>query len=209
MKSNPVLHRTALGLCAVLGSFSAAAFPIAPLGTEGFVVVVSSTSDIIATYEGNSASYSNDLYLALDAGGSPGDDGNTANDLFIFNNHTSPVGSTANLGSFTAGTELLFRLHVNDTGYDYFTGPASRNPDNKFHARVQTDFLPSTTLVSFEDLYDTPEFPGGFNDLSFSFVNTVGSPTPTGGLVPESSSVLSGAVLAGLLGLGVRRWRKA
>lgn len=205
MQTDPVFRRAVIGACAIVGSFTAGAFPIAPLGTEGFVVIVAGPDPIVATYEGNSASYSNDLYLALDAGGSPGDDGNTANDLFIFNNHTSPVGSTANLGSFTAGTELIFRLHVNDTGYDYFTGPASRNPDNKFHARVQTDFLPSTTLVSFEDLYDTPEFPGGFNDLSFSFVNTVGRSTPPGA-VPEASTVIPAVVVLGLAAWRFRRW---
>lgn len=94
---------------------------------------------VVATYEGNSAAYSNDLYLSLNAAGQPGDDGDLANDLFIFNNHSSPVGSTMDLGSFAVGTELMFRLHVNNTGNDFFSGAASRNPDNHTHARVQPD----------------------------------------------------------------------
>src|SRR6266511_2234247 len=100
----------------LLNAPSARAFPIASPGTEGFQVLVTGTDPIIATYQGNSASFTNLLYLMLDSSGNPGDDGNLANDLFIFNNHASPVGSTLNLGSFAVGTELQFRLFVTDTG---------------------------------------------------------------------------------------------
>lgn len=148
---------------------TAIAFPIAVAGTEGFKVLVTSQSPIVATYQGNSAAFSNDLYLMLDASGDPGDDGITGNDLFIFNNHSSAVGSTANLGSFPVGTELIFRLHVRDRGNDFFTGPASRNPDTHTHARVQGNWQPNETLVSFEDLFNGPF---DYNDLSFSFTNT-------------------------------------
>jgi hypothetical protein len=54
-----------------------AQFPIAQPSTEGLEVVVSSTGPVIATYQGNSATYSNDLYLVVD--------GTPANDRFIFN----------------------------------------------------------------------------------------------------------------------------
>jgi hypothetical protein len=162
---------------------AASAFPIAAPGTEGLAVLAGSTGDIIATYQGNSASYSNDLYLVTD-------DNIDGNDIFIFNNHASPVGSTANLGSFATGTELTFRLHVNNTNTDYFTGLASLNPDNHFHARVEENWAAGTTLVSFEDLFNGPF---EYNDLSFSFTNTV-TTAPVG--VPEPASL-------GLLGLGV------
>src|SRR5678815_45484 len=102
-------------------SATASAFPIAIAGTEGLPVIVGGSGPVIATYQGNSASYSNDLYLSLTASG-PGLDGDFLNDTFIFNNQTSPVGSTLNLGSFTIGTELIFRLYVNNTGYNYYTG---------------------------------------------------------------------------------------
>lgn len=168
--------RTTLAAClfTVTAAASAAAFPIAIPGTEGFPVIVTGTNDVIATYQGNSAAFSNDLFLEM-TGTGPGLDGDLTNDVFIFNNHTSPVGSTVNLGSYALGTELVFRLHVNNTGIDFFTGPASRNPDNNFHARVQGNWMPGETLVSFEDLFDGPF---NFNDLSFSFTNTSSTQVP-------------------------------
>jgi MYXO-CTERM domain-containing protein len=187
-----------------LSGLAAHAFPIAVPGSEGSLVIVAGTDPVVATYEGNSASYSNDLYLERDGAGNPGMDGITANDLFIFNNQSTPVGSTLNLGSFVPGTELAFRLHVNNTGYDYFSGPASRNPDGLPHARVQDNWLPSVTLVSFEDLYGTPEGINGFNDLSFSFSNTRGTSQ-----VPEPMTT---GLWLGLTGLGmawVARRRRA
>lgn len=169
-----VLTLLALGLGAA-GQSRAGGFPIADPGTEGFKVIVASTDPIVATYQGNSASFSNDLYLMLDAGGVPGDDGDFSNDFFVFNNQTSPVGATVNLGSFVVGTELIFRLHVTDTDDQFYTGPAARNADNGFHARVQAEWTPGETLVSFEDLFDGPF---DFNDLSFSFTNTASEPVP-------------------------------
>ncbi|MDH3210379.1 MAG: PEP-CTERM sorting domain-containing protein [Burkholderiaceae bacterium] len=144
-------------------SVSAHAFPIAPPGTDGLLVIASG-GNVTATYQGNSASYSNDLYLE-----------NTG--TFVFNNHANIPGDTVDLGAFAAGTELKFRMHVNNTGDDFFTGPASRNPDSSTHARVQTNWQPGEALVSFEDLFNGPF---DYNDLSFSFTNTVaGVPEPS------------------------------
>lgn len=167
---------------------SQATFIAAP-GTEGLSIIVSGTNNVIATYRGNSASFSNDLFLV--DGFAP------AVDLFIFNNHANSIGDTVDLGSFSIGTELIFRLFVNNTGNNFFTGPASRNPDNSAHARVQTsglpspEFAPNESLVSFEDLFNGPF---DYNDLGFSFTNVRNTPTPPS--VPEPMSL-------GLIGLGL------
>ncbi|HEX5489615.1 MAG TPA: PEP-CTERM sorting domain-containing protein [Rhodanobacteraceae bacterium] len=181
-KTMKTFKRAAVGAALVLFAMTAHAFPIAAPGTEGLKVIVSGTDHVIATYEGNSAAYSNDLLL---------------NGVFIFNNHTTPVGTSVDLGSFAPGTELVFQLHVNNTGYDFYTGPDSRNPDSHAHARVQADWEPGTTLVSFEDLFNGPF---EYNDLSFSFTNTTSSATP----VPEPSPLLLMLAGIGLIGLMVR-----
>ena len=98
-----LLTKCAALAAAMALSTSAFAHPIASVGTEGLAVIASGGA-VVATYEGNSAGYSNDLLLGL-----------FSLDV-IFNNHASSVGSTVNLGSFTAGTELIFRLRVNNTG---------------------------------------------------------------------------------------------
>ena len=178
----------------------AAAFPIAPLDLNVSNVIVSGEDQMTATYLGTGASYSNDLYLMLDPFGNIGDDGDLTNDLFLFNNHGSPVGSTFKINDISPGAELLFRLFVHDTGYNYFSGLASRNPDNKAHAMFQKDWKPGYSLVSFEDLFGTPEYRRGYNDLSFSFRNT-GS-----GAVPEPGT--ASLLLVGALGMIAFRGRR-
>jgi len=156
--------------------------------------VFAGTGDVIATFRGSSAAFSNDLYLDLGLVGPAG------GDVFIFNNHTASIGDTVNLGSFTPGTELLFRLRVNDTGNDFFTGPASRNPDGIAHALVDTTLFPGETFVGFEDLLG-----GGdrdFDDIKYSFSNTGTAPAP----VPEPSTmILMGSGLVGLAAMRLQR----
>jgi hypothetical protein len=108
-------------LAAAAVSLAAQAHPIAAPGTEGLLVVATG-GEVFATYEGTTASYSDDLFL---------------NGVWIFNNHSTPVGTTVDLGNFAAGTELLFQMHVNNTGDNFYTGPGSRNADGLPHARVQ------------------------------------------------------------------------
>jgi hypothetical protein len=186
---------------ALAAPLAAHAFPIAPPGTEGLEVVALGSDPVVATYQGNSAVYSNDLFLMLDGLGHPGDDGDLTNDLFIFNNHSTPVGTTLNLGTFSPGTELMFRLFVHDTGNNYYSGPASRNPDGDAHARVLNEWLPGTTLVSFEDLFGTPEGANGYNDLSFSFTNT----TTVAASEPPTLALFG--IGLGILVAGLRRRR--
>jgi hypothetical protein len=153
----------------------------------GARIIVATDGHVIVTYRGQTGSFSNDLYLDSPAGAFPG---------MIFNNLTSTVGSRVDLGAFTAGTELLFRLHSNDraTGreFDFLTGDAIRNPDGKSHARIDEAFSPTETLVEFEDLFGTPEFPGGFNDLRFSFINVRATATGVCDIQLNQTSFVNG-----------------
>ena len=177
--------RFAAGAALMLCAATTQALPIAAPGTEGLKVIVNGSGHVFATYQGNTAAYSNDLML----------DGN-----LIFNNHATPVGTTVDLGFFTAGTELVFQLYVHNTGWTYSTGAASGNPDGHAHARVQADWQPGETLVSFEDLFNGAF---DFNDLSFSFTNTTSGPIS----VPEPKPLALMLVGFGLVGLMVRRRR--
>jgi hypothetical protein len=125
--SNSAFTRPSVFVAIVVAVLLSAAQP-ALSAVIGAFVTVENDGNVVATYRGNSASFSNDLYLASPAG--------FYSSNIIFNNHASPIGSTVDLGFFSAGTELMFRLHVNNTGNDWFTGPASRNGDGLPHARV-------------------------------------------------------------------------
>lgn len=169
-----------VGTLAFCAGFAAHAQPVAETGTEGFKLVVDAPGEVWARYEGSSAGYSNDLYYG---------------DRFLFGNATSTLGSTVLLGTFNAGDELVLRMHVNNTGDNFFSGGTERNPDLHDHARVQTDWEPGRALVSFEDLHNGPFT---YNDLSASFSNTVGIQA-----VFEPGTAL--LLLAGLSGMALRR----
>ncbi len=164
----------------------------------GGSVFVDQTGIIDAVFLGQTADYSNDLYLYLwDAATNDFVPDNAIG--LIFNNHSSPVGSEKNLGTFTSGEELVFGIYVNNTGNEFFTGDGSRNPDGIAHVYVDEDFSyngQSATYVGFEDLLG-----GGdrdYDDLMFAFTNTKTS-------VPEPSMLCLLGI--GLLSLCMRRKR--
>ena len=154
----------------------------------GGSVVVQNDGEVIAKFLGHTAGYSNDLYLS-----SP------SNSIgLIFNNHATAVGTTMSLGTFAAGTELIFQIYVQNTGYSFFSGPAWRNPDNLAHAMVNDEYSLTETYVGFEDLYG-----GGdqdYDDLNFSFTNVKGTNQPPTPSVPDSgaTAMLCAGALLGL-----------
>jgi hypothetical protein len=147
---------------------------------------VASTGEVVVTFISKSAAYSSDLYLA----GSP---------TKILNNQTATPGQNFLLGSFQAGTELVFRMYVNNTGHSFYNGEAASNPDNTVHATYKT-LGKNAMKVGFEDIYN-----GGdrdYNDLVFSVNNvTIRPPVPE----PDVSALM----LVGLLMLGVVAHKKA
>jgi hypothetical protein len=162
--------------------------PIAmPLDPE--LMLTASGGDVDIFFAGSDAGYNSQLFLS-----SPSTDGP------FFPNHSTPIGESAALGMFSAGTELIFRLNVLTSGNNFFTGPGSRNPDNMVHAIftpwAATAKIPAGILVAFEDLRG-----GGDHDFNdFRFVVSGGQLTSSS--TPEPTAIL--LLGTGALGLLAR-----
>jgi hypothetical protein len=176
----------ALAGMSVFGAGTAQAL-VAPIGTSStHTVTTTSSGPFVATFLGSSAGLFNTVFFV-----------NNGTETKLFDKST-PAGTTVDLGSFAAGTELTFRLFVQQTAQSFFTGPASANFDNFQHARVDVSTFPGSWLVGFEDLLR-----GGdkdFNDLVFTVAPA------------DASTPLPGAALLLLSGIagaaGVSRLRK-
>ncbi len=145
-------------------------------GVEGGSLIVANDGDVIVTYLGSSAGFTNALYFEMGQGKSE----------FLFNSRTyqgrqrTQTGYAVNLGSFDVGTELIFRLFVSNRGNSFFTGDASRNADGVAHALATTQSSDGmlTTKVGFEDIFNGGDM--DFNDLKFG-VSNVSTQAPGGG----------------------------
>jgi hypothetical protein len=120
--------------------------------------LIATGGDVVVTFVSTGAGYTSELFL----------DGAVGDELgAIFNNWTTDLGSSVNLGSFAAGTELVFKLLVQQTGDAFYTGGGSRNLDGLVHAALEN--VAGQVLVGFEDLYGGGDL--DYDDLVFAFVN--------------------------------------
>jgi hypothetical protein len=123
----------------------------------------------------------------------------------FFPNHSTPVGTSSNLGSLAGGTKLVFRLHVLSTGDDFFTGAATRNPDGAVHAQASlwagSLSIPTPgVLVGFEDLFGGGD--ADFNDFQFVVTN---ARLVDASSVPEPGTLL--LFVSGAVAIGRRGWK--
>ncbi|MES2579507.1 MAG: DUF4114 domain-containing protein [Pseudomonadota bacterium] len=148
---------------------------------------VATAGEVFVTFLSKTAAYSNDLFLV------------GSSDL-ILNNQTAEIGSTYSLGSFQAGTELIFKIAINGLTDVFYNGAANRNFDEIEHTTYQQQG--NLIIVGFEDI----AFGGDrdYDDLVFSVSNvSVGNPvTP----VPEPE--MAGMLMVGLGLLGFAKRRK-
>ena len=155
-------------------------------------MLVASDGYVTAEFLGSDAGYFNTLYLDV-----PGDA-----DMYMFDKSSPPGSGPINLGWFTAGTELIFRLDVSNTGESFFTGDADRNADGLAHAMatsILNDAGLYVTTVGFEDLLGGGDL--DFNDFEFRLTNVVDPVIP-------APTVLA-LIALGLFGFGLQNRTKA
>lgn len=144
-------------------------------------LLVANDGDILLTFISKEAAHSSDLFLT----GSPN---------AILNNQNTNPGQVFNLGTFVAGTKIAFEIFNNTTGFSYFTGLPSINPDNTLHAFFKL-LSEDTIEIGFEDL-----FHGGdkdYDDLVFKISNVKLGLAGNVPAIPEPETYL--LLLAGLL----------
>ncbi len=181
-------HALALGVAFAFCQRALAIDPYPGMGNPVLCAkVIATGGEVTATFVAGSGCYYDYLYLDTLIAGNPnyanagGGSGETAN--FIFVNHGSVPGQVVDLGSFPAGTELIFHV-VADAScsafgpgpfLDWYTGPASRNADGFCHAWVDAAYTGpyGGTAVGFEDLAGLGD--AGYEDLIYTFSNVTSS----------------------------------
>jgi hypothetical protein len=102
------------------------------------LVVTQSGIPFEVTYVGSDAGYTNQLWLW------------EPSRVLVGTGHSTAPGTTTSLGTFAAGTELMFAIVVTDNGNTWYSGPAARNTDGFDHAAI-TYSGGCTWVVGFED----------------------------------------------------------
>jgi len=198
MISTRTLIRTACVLASLVSATAQAALPIyAPIGTENpdsYSFVAANTGNIVATFAGHTAGFTNLLGLEVNGIATGG---------LGLNNQLTSIGTTYDFGPVNAGDALTFFISVQNTGLKFYSDK-SRNVDGLNHV-FATPYaggdlgLPAGTYVGFEDLRG-----GGdkdYDDLRFIFSNVsqVAVPEPT-----TWAMLIAGF---GMVGFGARRRR--
>ena len=125
------------------------------------MVVLDGVANISTKFGGGDAGYTSLASLS-----SPG------LGVLIGTGKDTAVGTEFQLKEFQAGSELEFSIYVTNTGRQFFSGPANRNPDEKVHVTI-IDNNDGTFTVGFEDLYGGGDL--DFNDINFIVTSDTGS----------------------------------
>lgn len=169
--------------CLLLGMFSAQAVSFnlfanwigAPNGSAEVPAglrLIATGDDVVLTFLGPTGAYYEESSFVFTPNGTSSD---------FFQNHSTVKGTVIDLGSYTAGTEIVLGIHVADSGQTYFTGPGNRNPDGAVHAFVQNDWqgVSGLTYIGFEDMYANLPADWGYVDEVFAITGVVGSAPET------------------------------
>jgi hypothetical protein len=201
-----LIGATALALILAAASGPAHAGPLTSADE-----IVGTGGDVTATYIGSSAADLDQVGLVTNAGLS----------MFFTNQGLTAIGATVDLGIFAAGQVIEFAMENLSTGFTFFEGAGSSNPDGDIHMLVTENFaaivgmcdggtcfspqslavvaaLPvGTTFVGVEDLAASEDSDFDYNDIVFAVQGGEDPP-----VLAEPSTVamlLSGLASVGLL----------
>ncbi len=116
---------------ALLGAaLAVSATVIASAGAEAgplptFNIVTATGGNVTAYFVGQNAGDDDSTSVVLGASN-------------FFYNHTSSIGDSVSLGSFTAGSEIEFSMTDWSVPATWYTGDGSRNADSDVHANITT-----------------------------------------------------------------------
>ena len=196
-----------VALCGIVGTAKSQSFTVGtpiPL-SEAESLLVAGGGDVTVTITADSSSAADTDVLSLYAVNPSSGIVTLVNPLTtpLVNNQTTPVGTKVDLGSFVAGSELIFQVYNQSTKTTFYSGSdSSLNPDGYTHFDVQSSSGDSTT-VGVEDLaaYQNSDF--DYNDVVYTFTGVSSS------TVPEASTTLPlFGIGLGVLALFARRIKK-
>lgn len=165
-----------------------------PISTP--VTLIANGGDVKVTFQANTATYDDYLFLFAPAPAWPFQAPPTTGN-YIFWNHDPNLtagSSTIDLGIFPAGTELVFGEYVRNTGQIFYSGLGSRNPDGDVHAYI-IGTGQDTVFVGFEDLLASAPSDFNYNDITFTMENLNAVVVPEPGAV---SLICGGLITAGI-----------
>ena len=111
------------------------------LHPEAQLMVLDHTLPLNVQFLNGTAGYTSELWL------------DQPNEIYLATGNQTPVGTTVDLQAVSAGSELKFRIDVLSTGYTFYSGLASQNPDNIAHVAIA--YLGECTWsIGFEDQYN-------------------------------------------------------